>query len=122
VGLWVIPGKGTFITGQVQIRARDSLYQATFVKSPDSVVLVRGRATVPLGVNSAAVVVFDSSLLRLAATDTTLGGGYDIILTSLSPEAVWWDESASTPAQFIVRSVRGHEAPFTYIVVASSLK
>src|SRR5450759_4645859 len=26
VGLWVIPGKGTFITGQVQIRARDSLY------------------------------------------------------------------------------------------------
>ncbi len=114
-GIMIAPNAPIMIQGNMLVRVND-FYIAQVPLSKDANVTMRARGeTDDTGV---AVVVIKSDFLHLANTDRAEKGDYVVSLTARGPETVYWDEDASTPSQFVVRSVSGKRAKFVYEISA----
>jgi hypothetical protein len=121
LGMGTGPG-GVSVVGQLLVKPTEAnLFYANAVISPDATVIADGDGeTDSVGVATIGLNTIDRHgfFPTFANTDPTLGGGYLVHLTATSLEAVYWDRTRSTPNQFVVRSVSGRRATFTFLVTS----
>lgn len=114
-GLAVAPSEGIYVRGPMSV-AVGSFSRARVAIAETATILLEGDgATDSVG---RAVIVFSSGQLRLMNSDRSSGGGYHLHLTSIGPESVYWDRTASTDTYAVVRSASGRRAQFIYLLSA----
>jgi hypothetical protein len=102
------------VQGQLGVRAKGTLFFADVVVGSSGQVMTSGSGETAS--NGVAVILFDLAFIRIV----NRSANYLVVVGAAGPEAVYWDDASSTPTSFVVRSISGKRARFTYIVVAAA--